>query len=245
LKRDIVSFNAAISACGEGAEWTRALDLMFQASRESLSPDAVTFASAIKACSRVRDWRRAVCLLGHAREHRVQGPYQYSAAMDAGDWAHALHLLCVMRRDALEPSQVCYNTAAAVCEKYSRWELSLSLLEVSRLAGSRDTSLSRNIAIAACRRGNKWFEAVSLMARMEGNGLRANVASFGSCISACRETTQWEWVVWLFRRMSEKEVQPDGDCYRVGLAALCATERKKDAMALYRAAVKHRAVLVG
>eukprot|EP00913_Durusdinium_trenchii_P025982 g24379.t1 len=60
IKKDLVAYNAAMSACG-GA-WPHALALL-QSVPHELGADAVSFGSVISACEKSGEWQAAVLLL--------------------------------------------------------------------------------------------------------------------------------------------------------------------------------------
>ena len=52
LEADVVSYNAAISACTKGRQWASALSLLAQMRSEGIAPNVITFNAAIGACER-------------------------------------------------------------------------------------------------------------------------------------------------------------------------------------------------
>merc|ERR1711904_202411 len=61
---DVISFNAAISACEKGGQWEQALALLDKMRKNGVTPpDVISFNAAISACGKGGQWRRAVSLL--------------------------------------------------------------------------------------------------------------------------------------------------------------------------------------
>ena len=52
LTPDVVSHNAAISACEKGKRWAEALRLLQEMLRTSLTPDVVSHSAVISACEK-------------------------------------------------------------------------------------------------------------------------------------------------------------------------------------------------
>ena len=65
---DVISYNAALSACAEGQSWELSLLLLEELRGVRLAPDEVTFGSAIRALG--ERWELAAELLREAREAR-------------------------------------------------------------------------------------------------------------------------------------------------------------------------------
>ena len=49
LKPDVITYNAAISACGKGSQWHEALELLAEMECRVLKPDDITYSAAISA----------------------------------------------------------------------------------------------------------------------------------------------------------------------------------------------------
>ena len=59
----MITFNAAISACGKCYLLEEALYLFFEVQQYRLEPDLITCNSAISACERCQQWAQALRLL--------------------------------------------------------------------------------------------------------------------------------------------------------------------------------------
>lgn len=62
---DVVSCNAAITACGKASQWQNAMQLLSHMSSGSMAPDVITYSAAASACE--REWTQALQLLSEAR----------------------------------------------------------------------------------------------------------------------------------------------------------------------------------
>ena len=56
LTPEVVSHNAAISACEKGKHWEEALRLLQEMLHRSLTPDVVSHSAAISACEKGKHW---------------------------------------------------------------------------------------------------------------------------------------------------------------------------------------------
>ena len=60
---DVVSYNAAISACEKGKQWEGALTLLQEMVRLVITPGVVSFSAATSACEKGTQWEGALSLL--------------------------------------------------------------------------------------------------------------------------------------------------------------------------------------
>ena len=56
LTPDVVSHNAAISACEKGKHWEEALRLLQDMLQRSLTPSVVSHSASISACEKGKHW---------------------------------------------------------------------------------------------------------------------------------------------------------------------------------------------
>ena len=63
VTRNVISFNAAISACEKGGQWQRALSLLDDMCKAGVTMNVISFSAAISACEKGGQWQRALCLL--------------------------------------------------------------------------------------------------------------------------------------------------------------------------------------
>ena len=59
VQLDIISFDAAISACGKAGEWEQAL-VLFDLSAQKAQPNIITCSTVISACGNAGEWPRAL-----------------------------------------------------------------------------------------------------------------------------------------------------------------------------------------
>ena len=79
-----VVFSSAISACGSGGQWQRALALLAEMAELGVEQNTITYNAAIQACERAGQWREAIRLFDAmeatggggegVREPRVHSP---------------------------------------------------------------------------------------------------------------------------------------------------------------------------
>ena len=82
LMPNVVSHNAAISACEKGKHWEGALRLLQEMLHRSLTPNVVSHSAAISACEKGKHWEEA---LGFAEG---DGPQIAHARCGKPQWSH-------------------------------------------------------------------------------------------------------------------------------------------------------------
>jgi pentatricopeptide repeat domain-containing protein 1 len=70
LQPDVISYNAAISACEKGLQWEKALHFLSEMRTQGLQPDVISYNAAISACEKGLQWEKALQLLS---EMKTQG----------------------------------------------------------------------------------------------------------------------------------------------------------------------------
>ena len=62
----MISYNAAISACGACGEWHKALEILtgMRSPGSTVKPDVISYSAAITACEKGGEWQRALGVLG-------------------------------------------------------------------------------------------------------------------------------------------------------------------------------------
>eukprot|EP00975_Prorocentrum_lima_P048631 10175438-Prorocentrum_lima.AAC.1 len=63
MEANIISYNAAISACEKGGEWVRALELLVGMVDAKVEASVISYNAAITACRHAGEWTRALQLL--------------------------------------------------------------------------------------------------------------------------------------------------------------------------------------
>ncbi|CAE7579575.1 EMB2076, partial [Symbiodinium pilosum] len=65
---DVISYNAAISACNAGGMWQQAVDLLMSLDECMIQADRISYNAAISACEKNQEWLLALRLLLQAGE---------------------------------------------------------------------------------------------------------------------------------------------------------------------------------
>ncbi|OLP90954.1 Pentatricopeptide repeat-containing protein, chloroplastic [Symbiodinium microadriaticum] len=94
LTGNVITYNAAISACGKCGRWRVALSLLEELRSSGLEATEVTYGAVVSACEKGGQWERALLLLQDLEEGHCRGSaITYNAAISAcdrcGHWEHA------------------------------------------------------------------------------------------------------------------------------------------------------------
>merc|ERR1712060_576276 len=81
---DVITCNAAISACEKGARWHEALGILSDMRLRRLELDVITYNAAISACGKGARWHEALVMLSDMRlGHMVPNVISCNAVISA------------------------------------------------------------------------------------------------------------------------------------------------------------------
>jgi len=78
---DVISFNAAISACENDRKWEQASSLLDEMRERGVTPDVISFSAAIPACEKGKKREQVLSLLDDMRERETVSHRLSSASM--------------------------------------------------------------------------------------------------------------------------------------------------------------------
>ena len=151
----MVTYTAAIAACGNGNQWCQALAVLAQSVQATLETTAVACSAAISACEQCQRWQHALHLvatwLKRGEADEVMCNAAISACAQCSQWAAAVSLLSLL--DTATPSCVgtkTLNAAMRACAKAAQWRQALVLLD----RDVRDV-IMLHMAVTACAAGRQ------------------------------------------------------------------------------------------
>eukprot|EP00438_Fugacium_kawagutii_P020275 Skav227632 [mRNA] locus=scaffold3692:56663:58400:+ [translate_table: standard] len=135
---------------------------------EQWSGQRATQAGLVRALNELARSKRPSAVLCTLHEMQSSGlqinEFHISAALKAGDWQFALHILDVMLLWRIAPNVVCLSAARF-------WNLHPDVVTF-------------NTAISACAKGSSWIAALGFFCALELLGFEGNAQHTGSC---------WSW----------------------------------------------------
>ncbi|CAE6940626.1 ANK1 [Symbiodinium sp. CCMP2592] len=145
---DVISINAALSACERSGQWQPAMSLL-EGCLPSV-PDIVSYGTAVSAFEKEGRWEEAVYLLSRLPEVDT---IACNAAISASSWLKALGLLNTMRFCAMRSTIITFGSIISSFESIGRWQLALHMLRISKMQTLRLQDVTCNAAIGACEKG--------------------------------------------------------------------------------------------
>jgi len=161
--RTVVSFSAAMSACGNGKQWIEALKLQLELETVGLQCNVISQNAALSACEKGDEWLRASHLLCHGFSQLQRSLVSVNSVISACEkgtvWRNALALHRGAQERHTELDCISFIAALGACEKASEWHHALWLLDV--LGGNVEIGTC-NCAISACKKSRQWQQAVEV-----------------------------------------------------------------------------------
>ncbi|CAM9780566.1 unnamed protein product, partial [Hapterophycus canaliculatus] len=190
VRPDVVSYSAAITACGNSGEWRRALALLRVMREQGVPPNVVSYNAAAHACVGGRRRNRESRLNDASANAKPPGA-------EKDGWVLILDLMAEMREEGVDADVFTFSTAITACGNAGEWEQALVLLEEmgealeqQQLQAVDETQQRRrrpaapdvvsvNAAIAACGRAGQWERALDLLDRMTARAMGGPTGSVG------------------------------------------------------------------
>lgn len=168
--RTVISYNAAISVCGQNHEPAQACRIFEEMKRERVAPSVVTFELLLRAIGRGRQWKLSLQILNEMKQHgfaaasvRAYSSVMWSLARGQ-QWRLALDLLreqtaSIGQNGRLShkqktPPMALYNASMAALSKAGEWERALDLFDDMRINNLPVSASSYHYAINSCLKGS-------------------------------------------------------------------------------------------
>ncbi|CAE7266877.1 unnamed protein product [Symbiodinium necroappetens] len=214
IRIDIVTCNAAISACEKSQRWQHAISLLSYSLTRKMQATTISCNAAISACEKAKEWQVALHLLLQGLKASLEPTIvSYNATMSAcekgGQWQLALELLQQVASCRMEPTIVSYNAAISACDKGDRWQLAALLLGQSEEQTLEADVISFNATISACAKAGHWQEAVSLLDVAVRRRLGTTIVTFNSALTALEKGGQWFLALGLFEELAALRASAD------------------------------------
>ncbi|CAJ1372643.1 unnamed protein product [Effrenium voratum] len=192
----IVTYNAAISACGKQSQWQRALHVLRLLQSRKVQASVVTYNAAMGACERNSRWQQALQFLLLLQERRLASAVTHLTAVAAAgkgrQWELACHLLSNTGEISAPERVASYNAALSAAR--GAWIAALKMLKDLHREELRSDVITFNAALVA---GASWTDALSLLCAMALLRVGADAVSRNSVMASLRGG-QWRLAVHLF-----------------------------------------------
>jgi pentatricopeptide repeat domain-containing protein 1 len=186
---NLITLGGAISACGRGSQWQKALGLLDEVRQRKLAPNIIVYNAGINACEKGRQWRCASQLLVEIAERCLE-PDEISgnAAVSAFEecwWGRVLQLTRDLKRHGVKADLTTFHAAIGAYHTGKHWEFSLLLMLELQQSGLQASVFTHNFGIAASAAGLQWELAGCLLKRVQLEGLAPGAGTYTATIGAC------------------------------------------------------------
>ncbi|CAE8604879.1 unnamed protein product [Polarella glacialis] len=233
LQADVVAASVAISSCGKGRQWERALSTMTLVRQLGVRPNVVFCTAALSSCERSSRWEEALLLLRGMQDSCIKpSVVSFSAAVNscgkAGCWEAAFAMLQVMKCQGVQPGLVAHSAAISASEIGSLWSSALELrrnMNSERVAADLVASVA---AIGVAAAAGLWQLALELLLELGSFRLRADTSAVNTVLSACREASCWTASLRLLAFQKETGVEVDGVSCAAAVLSCCVPPQSTD-----------------
>lgn len=230
-ERNVVSWNAYISACSQNNKYMYAISLLRQMQHEGIMADKVTFVSMLGACGNqvaleeTKQLHVSIIVLGYIT-HIAVGTALVKAYSDCNSVEDAWWVFNQMPQHTI----ISWNTMIGACVQRLQWHRSLQLFKQMQLEGNIADKVTFTTILSGCACQAALTEGVRVHVIIAANLFKLdagssllnmyakcgdleaawtlfetmpehNVASWNSMISACAELGQCNQFLQLFQQM--------------------------------------------
>eukprot|EP00435_Cladocopium_sp_Y103_P007928 s527_g2.t1 len=224
ISLDVISYNAAVTACEKGGQWKQALIFVDTMSKARIRLNVISYNATISACEKGGQWQQALILCETMPKAKVSlDVISHNAAISAcekgGQWQHSLRLFEAMPKARISRNAISYNATMSAFEKGGQWQQALLLCEAMHRADISLDVISCNAAISACEKVGQWEQALILFKTMPTEKISPNVISYNAAISACEKGGQWQQALILCEAMHKAKTSLDVVSYSAAISA--------------------------
>lgn len=198
VKRNEVTYNAAIAGLEGQAHWQLAVSVLQHMSLE-MKPSKISYHALVRVCNQAHAWQNALCILEHISlkfddENAVASrdtswAARISAYNQGSQWQAAIHLAFQLAGSFQTALPKSYATALAACGSQGRWHLVMALFEYI-LKTTADAVDSSHLQ-AAINFSQSWEWSIWLLDKAQENAFELSHATFNSALSTFRRSSQW------------------------------------------------------
>ena len=202
VKRNEVTYNAAIAGLEGQAHWQLAVSVLEHMSLE-MKPSKISYHALVRVCNQAHAWQTALCILEHislkfddenAGSREGSRDTSWAARISAynlgSQWQAAIHLAFQLAGSLPTALPKSYATALAACGLKGRWHLVMALFEhiLKTTADAVDSSHFQ----AAINFSQSWEWSIWLLDKADKeNAFELSHATFNSALSTFRISSQW------------------------------------------------------
>ena len=183
LNPNTIVLNTVLSACNNGRQYLRCLQLFDEAVPNNIYRDMISYAQAIIACGEIGDLERAFRL------------FDEMSPINRGWWLRTTY-------DSLMNNVTITNDTMTFQSYRNEYFKTFSQ---TRFTLKRDTG-TYNALITSCAKSKRWEEALLLLKSMSEEGVRPDARTYAAAITACSSVGRWKEALLLFQEMPSQGV---------------------------------------
>ena len=221
LKRDLFSYNTALSSCEKEGSWQHAQHLVDVLGHLAIASDTITANSLLSMYAGCSRWDSATSTLSRMSCASLQSDIiSHSSALSACSgkrWALSGFLLHRIRDAQIRTNVLTFNTAISIFEggllpesydvhKRGAWQLALEMF--AKMQVQRDV-ITYNACITTAKPRNGWHLASLLLQHASQAGIRPNVRTHNVAVATLDIEGLWQAGIWHLGSMRSGSTQPD------------------------------------
>ncbi|CAE7309802.1 unnamed protein product [Symbiodinium natans] len=238
MQQNVVTYGAAMSACGLQFQWRLALGMLRRLDEALLESNEILLGAATAHAAPWTDimhlWEDTLLWLQGQVVARLATTKTYNIAISAcgkgASWPAALACFGELLLRDLQPDVVTYNSAITACTHGSGWPTSLALLhELQTRQVTPDV-----FTLSAAEPAGKWELATCFLHDFSSLGVEWTTLVYNAGISVFSKAAEWQRAMDLFAGMGEAGLRCSEVSYNTAIAACSRGKQWLLAVALLR-----------
>ena len=201
LRPNAVTYNAAISACGNNLQWEKALELLQQMKQEPncILPSKLIYNNVLTAMARASKQQIIITRSYHNDDDDEIHKKKNNKKGNSIIWTHAKQLLHEMDEAGIEKDGFTYSAALTCCQDH--WEDALALIDTMQQQQQKQQGVSSNYNIQTRRRRGGGVKTRTGAATTTIS-IQPNKMAYTAAITSCGKAGQAQAALDLFRNIT-------------------------------------------
>ena len=214
VQRDVISFNATMSALEKGGQTLNALQLFEAIPSSQLSPDLISFNSAISLYQRADQWQCALSVFYDIPSVNLSPDVvtvnSMMVACEKGEqWQIAFSIFEAMPAAEVKPDGVTFTSMMTLLGTLDQWQASLRFFDTMPKSSIEQNAYAFSTVISILGRSEQWHHALRVFSEMPAASVQPNVVTYSAVMSAHEVSGQWTECLRVFEAMLIEEIEPD------------------------------------
>ena len=199
LRPNAVTYNAAISACGNNLQWEKALELLQQMKQEPncILPSKLIYNNVLTAMARASKQQIIITRSDQDDDDEIHKKKNNKKG-NSIIWTHAKQLLHEMDEAGIEKDGFTYSAALTCCQDH--WEEALALIDTMQQQKQKQQGVSSNYNIQTRRR--RGGVKTRTGAATTTISIQPNKMAYTAAITSCGKAGQAQAALDLFRNIT-------------------------------------------